>query len=503
MEREKIIEEYEIVADEVKVRVQVKKTPAVGMEYELTVPQVEEGTEALLDEVKHELVTEITISTAEILDPKVIESLKRKFQGRAQELITKHLPQLNPEVRTFLVGKLLHEMVGLGMIEYLLNDGQLEEIVVNSANEPIRVFHKKYGWLITNITIPNETTIQNYSNIIARRVGRQITTLNPLLDAHLVTGDRSNAVLYPISTKGNTITIRKFARDPWTVTDLIKNSTCSSDIFALLWLAIQYEMNVLVSGGTGSGKTSFLNVMMPFIPPNHRLLSIEDTRELFLPKYLYWCPLITRQPNPEGKGEITMLDLLINALRMRPDRIILGEIRRARDAEVLFEAMHTGHSVYATVHADTIGDTIRRLVNPPIEVPPNMLGVVNLNVVMFRDRRKGIRRVYQVGEYILAEEEEKSTVKPNIMYRWKPETDKIVPHSSSLRLFDELNRHTGLSPKEINSQLAEKKKILEWMVKNNVRSIEDVGSVMMGYYMDYESLLKKIQSRNKPEARKI
>ena len=123
-----------------------------------------------------------------------------------------------------------------------------------------------------------EEQILNYSNMIARRVGRQITTLNPLLDAHLLTGDRVNAVLYPISTKGNTITIRKFARDPWTVTDFIDNKTCTSDLFALIWETIQYEMNILFSGGTASGKTTMLNVCMPFMPPNHRILSIEDTR---------------------------------------------------------------------------------------------------------------------------------------------------------------------------------------------------------------------------------
>ena len=144
----------------------------------------------------------------------------------------------------------------------------------------------------------------------------------------------------------------------------------------MIWLAIEYEMNILFSGGTASGKTTMLNVCMPFVQPNSRIISIEDTRELQLPDFLYWTPLVTRLPNPEGKGEINMLDLLINSLRMRPDRIILGEMRRAREAEVLFEAMHTGHSVYSTVHADTTSETISRLTNPPLNVPPNLLKAV-------------------------------------------------------------------------------------------------------------------------------
>ena len=133
------------------------------------------------------------------------------------------------------------------------------------------------------------------------------------------------------------------------------------EIAALIWHAMQYEMNILVSGGTASVKTSFLNSILQFMPPNQRIISIEDTRELQLSDHLYWCPLVTRQQNSEGKGEVSVLDLLVNALRMILTGIILGEMRTKEQAEVLFEAMHTGHSVYATVHADTIGETIKGL----------------------------------------------------------------------------------------------------------------------------------------------
>ncbi len=487
------IEEYPVRADEIEVNVRITREKGKSPKYELVIEEISVATTALLDDIRHELITEVSVSTAEILDPKIIVKLKKKFAERAEELITKKLPRITELAKNFLVTILMHEMVGLGKIEFLLSDPEIEEIVITSTAEPVRIFHKKYSWLETNIWIESEDQIQNYSNIIARRVGRQITTLHPLLDAHLVTGDRANAVLYPISTKGNTITIRKFARDPWTVTDFIQNKTCNSEIFALIWLAIQYEMNVLISGGTASGKTSLLNVCMPFIPPNQRIISIEDTREIMLPKNLYWCPLVTRQPNPEGKGAVEMLDLLVNSLRMRPDRIILGEMRRKEQAEVLFEAMHTGHSVYATVHADSLHETIQRLVNPPIMVPQNLLSAVNLNVVMFRDRRRGIRRVYQLGEFLSSEEAEQVVVRPNLLYRWKPETDTIVQHSDSLRLFEDLSRHTGMTHTEITKELTIKKKILDWFVKNNIRSIIQVGDVLYNYYIDPESVLKKIK----------
>ncbi|MCX6777364.1 MAG: type II/IV secretion system ATPase subunit [Candidatus Micrarchaeota archaeon] len=245
--------------------------------------------------------------------------------------------------------------------------------MVNSAKEPLWVYHAKYGWLKSNFKFESEEQIANYASIIARKVGRQISTLAPLLDAHLGGGERANATLFPISTKGNGITIRKFSKNPWTMVRLLKGKLLSVEAAALLWLCMQYEMNIIVGGGTASGKTSILNALLIFTPPNQRVISIEDTRELLLPDFLQWTPLVTRLPNPEGKGEVTMLDLMVNSLRMRPDRIVLGEIRRQREAEVLFEAMHTGHAVYATLHADNAEQVKNRMSTPPINLPESML----------------------------------------------------------------------------------------------------------------------------------
>ncbi|MFH1500833.1 MAG: ATPase, T2SS/T4P/T4SS family [archaeon] len=470
-----------------------------GLIYSVYLPKIEIGTKALLDDIRSELVAVSAMAVGETIDQEAITKMKARFMEEAGEMIRAKIPHIEPAKLDYLIGILMQEMLGLGKMEFLINDPNLEEIVVVSEKEPIRVYHKKYGWLTTSILIEKEEEINNYANIIARRVGRQINVLSPLLDAHIVTGDRSNAVLYPIATKGNTITIRKFARDPWSMIDLIMNKTVSVEVAALLWLAIEYEMNILISGGTASGKTVFLNACMPFIPPNHRIISIEDTRELMLPEFLYWCPLVTRTPNPEGKGEVSMLDLLVNSLRMRPDRIILGEMRRQKEAEVLFEAMHTGHSVYATVHADTAGETINRLTNPPINVPFNLLKAVNLNVVMFRDRRRGMRRVFQVAEFITG----KDSVSPNILYRYVPEKDLVLKHSESLTFFEDLNRHTGMSHTEVNKYLKEKENILGWLIKNRLRSLSEMGKVMQLYYINKDALYDLIKHNKTEKIRDI
>lgn len=490
-----VIEQYKVEVDNADVTVKIMKEKGEKI-YTLEFPVINIATAALLDDIRQELISaaSVGIGIGQTLSKEELAKVKKRFIEEASRLLNDIDPGIDKKTVEFLIGKLMQDMLGLGEVEFLVNDPNLEEIVIPSARETIRAYHKRYGWLKTNLKVATEDAIINYSNIVARRVGRQITVLTPLLDAHLISGDRTNAVLYPISSKGNTITIRKFARDPYTIIDLIKNNTVNSEISALLWQATEYEMNIIVSGGTASGKTVFLNCCMAFMPPNHRILSIEDTRELMLPDYLYWTPLVTRTPNVEGKGEVSMLDLLINSLRMRPDRIILGEMRRQSEAEVLFEAMHTGHSVYATLHADSASETISRLTNPPINVPKNLLSGVNLNVVMTRDRRKGIRRVYQVAEFIV----DKDNVSANLLYRYINEKDVIESHGESAKLFEDLSRHTGMNQAEINADLKKRKMILDWMLKNDVLRIEPVSRIFSLYYSDKERLIKLVEKNAKP-----
>ncbi len=463
--------------------------------YKIHFPEISAATQSILESVKDEMLKETKISAQEIFDTRSVERLEEEFMKKSRDILSKRLPRIESRTKNALVCHLLCDMIGLGPLEVPLADPDLEEVVINTAREPAWVFHRQYGWLKTNVTIPSEKQIQNYASIIARRVGRQITTLEPLLDAHLVTGDRANATLFPVSTKGNTITIRKFRRKPWTITDFIANKTLTTEVAAFMWLVIQYELNMIIAGGTSSGKTALLNSLMPFIQPNHRIISIEDTRELRLPDFLHWIPLTSRLPNPEGKGEVSMLDLMINSLRMRPDRMVVGEIRRGPQAEVLFEAMHTGHSVYATLHADTAGQVVKRMTNPPINIPHVMLEALHLIVVQYRDRRKGIRRTYQVAELLPAGEvEEKRKARVSVLYRLRPDGN-IIAHNPCVRVFDVLRMHTGMSNNEIVNDLKEKIKVLDYMVKKNIKDVNEVGKTIAEYYSDRDSLMKKIRGK--------
>ncbi|MCX6804297.1 MAG: hypothetical protein NTY48_07080 [Candidatus Diapherotrites archaeon] len=196
----KLLESYPVSSDGVLAEVRViERKKSFVKEYFLSLSEFGEGTEALIRDLKNSIIAESSIKADALLDQKFVDELKDKFRKRADQLISIELPSVSETTKNELIGALLHEMLGLGRIEMILADGNLEEIVVNKSKEPVWVYHKKYGWLKTNIYISSEEDIHNYGSIIARRVGKQITTLDPLLDAHLTTGDRVNATLFPIS----------------------------------------------------------------------------------------------------------------------------------------------------------------------------------------------------------------------------------------------------------------------------------------------------------------
>lgn len=490
----KVLSAYEIRSENVPAAVRIcEREDEYINTYEIEQPKIGSATQSVLAYLKEKIIGSVDVKISEMLDPREADAVRGRFMERADEMIGNELVGIGSAEKRVLIGRLAHEMLGLGDLELLLADDDLEEIVVNGSKEPVRVYHKKFGWLKTNLMLQSEEQVYNYASMIGRRVGKQITTLNPLMDAHLTTGHRVNATLFPVSSKGNGITIRKFAKNPWTIVHLIDPAanTLNVDVAALLWLCVQYEMNIIVAGGTASGKTTFLNSILVFTPPNQRVISIEDTRELVLPDFLQWTPLTTREPNPEGRGEITMLDLMVNSLRMRPDRIVLGEIRRQREAEVLFEAMHTGHSVYSTLHADDAEQARNRMTSPPINLPESMIGAVHAICVQYRQRRTGIRRTFELAEVV---PEEKS-VRVNVLYKWRPRDDVLDKCGEAARLYSQLTMHTGMTQREIDEDVSDKRGVLQYMLEKRINTVNDVGRVIATYYRDKERLMKAVAAK--------
>ncbi len=470
-----LIDSYKLEINKVVVDVKVFSVEQETVPiYAISFLNISDATLRILNKLREEFLSKVVIGTIQLTEEEGSD-IKRKFEEEIRILIKKYFPGIDYDTANLLVSHVMQQNVGLGNIEILLKDPQLEEIVINNALEPVWVYHRKHGWLKTNITIPNEARIRHYATTIGRDIGKEITLLQPLMDANLKSGDRVNATLSPISSKGNTITIRKFSEKPWSITDLIINKTINAETAAWVWMCVQQELSMIIAGGTGSGKTSALNAIANFFPPNQRIISIEDTRELTLPNTLHWVPLATRLPNPEGKGEVSMLDLVVNSLRMRPDRIIMGEIRRKREAEVLFEAMHTGHSVYGTLHANSAEETITRLTNPPIEIPKTVLSSLAAILVQNRNRRTGFRRTLQFAEI-------QQSGDPKVIIQLDVAHDRLTQVAAPSRLLETLNLYTGLSPEEIGRDLQEKTKILNWLVSQKINDVHQIGLLMSKYY---------------------
>ncbi len=483
----KVLSTYNFVSDNIPITINIYKEKGEFVPiYNVSISSISKTTEIILEKIREELTAQVSLGMVDILTTKDTGIIEQRFMEAITTLVSKHFPDADERTANFLKSYLIQRSLGLGSIEILMDDTNLEEIAINDAEDPVWVYHIKFGWLKTNIMLSSEDQIRHYATMIGRRVGRQLTILEPLMDANLKGGDRVNATLEPISVKGNTITLRKFAAKPWTITDFIKDNTISTEAAALIWLGVQYELSALISGGTATGKTSMLNVMANFFPPNQRIISIEDTREIQLPKFLHWIPLITRMPNPEGKGEVSMLDLLVNSLRMRPDRIIVGEIRRKREAEVLFEAIHTGHSVYATVHANDTNETITRLTNAPIEIPKSMLPAISMIVVQYRNRRTGTRKTFQIAEIL-------PNAEPNVLIQLDIRKGVLKKVANSKALLSTIELFTGFTRKELNKSLVEKELVLKWLVKNNINTVDTVGRVMAEYYTNKDNLMDYVK----------
>ena len=297
-----LIESYklEIGGVVVNVRIFITEEDAVPV-YAISFLNISDATLRILGKLRAEFLSKVFIGTIQI-DDAMGSDIKGMFENEIRILIRKYFPGIDHDTTNLLVSHVMQQNIGLGNIEILLRDANLEEIVVNNSREPVWVYHRKHGWLKTNVTIPDEARIRHYATTIGSDIGKEITLLKPLMDANLMSGDRVNATLSPISSKGNTITIRKFSEKPWSITDLITGETMDVETASWVWLCIQQELSMLIAGGTGSGKTSTLNAIANFFPPSQRIISIEDTRELTLPNTLHWVPLETRLPNPEGKG---------------------------------------------------------------------------------------------------------------------------------------------------------------------------------------------------------
>ncbi|MEX2159367.1 MAG: CpaF family protein [Dehalococcoidia bacterium] len=303
------------------------------------------------------LIEELDPSKLQGLEP---ERAREAVVAAARTLIAQEMPGIVGAVRDELVDAVADEVLGLGPIEGLINDAAVSEVMVNA---PDQVFYEKEGRLyLSSVRFRDPQHIMRIVERIVAPLGRRVDESSPMVDARLPDGSRVNVIIPPVAPKSPTITIRKFRVDKMTIEDLIEVGSVTRDLAEFLRACVQVRLNILVSGGTGTGKTTMLNALSSFIPDTERIITIEDPTELRFQQG-HVVSLEARPPSLEGKGEVTQRDLVRNSLRMRPDRIIVGEVR-GPEAFDMMQAMNTGHEgSLSTVHANTPRDALSRIEN--------------------------------------------------------------------------------------------------------------------------------------------
>jgi pilus assembly protein CpaF len=309
----------------------------------------------LKERIHRRLVDKLDLTKLDTI-PK--EELTKQVREVIEDLLLEDVdvgPDFNREI---LTKEILNETFGLGPLEPLINDPTVSDILVNGYKQ---VFVERFGKLeLTNTVFKDDTHLLNIIDRIVSRIGRHVDESSPMVDARLPDGSRVNAIIPPLALDGPTVSIRKFGVNKISVHDLITLGTLTQPISQMLKAAVKARLNILISGGTGSGKTTLLNILSGFIPSSERIVTIEDAAELQL-RQEHVVRLETRPANLEGKGRVAQYDLVRNALRMRPDRIVVGEVRGAEALDML-QAMNTGHDgSLTTLHANTTRDALRRL----------------------------------------------------------------------------------------------------------------------------------------------
>ncbi len=322
-------------------------------------------TPGRFNEDMEQLIFRLHQTLIEELDADQISSMpaderRKVVEQAAQTVLRREMPSVGGITRDQIVSRVLDEVVGLGPIEGLIRDPSVSEVMVNAADE---VYFEREGILyLSDVRFRDHEHIQRIIERVIAPLGRRVDESSPMVDARLPDGSRVNVIIPPVAPKSPTITIRKFRADKMTIEDLIKAGTISEEMMEFLKACVKLRLNILISGGTGTGKTTFLNALSAFIPESERIVTIEDPVEIKM-QQPHVVSLEARPPNIDGKGEITQRDLLRNTLRMRPDRIIIGEVRGPEAFDML-NAMNTGHEgSLSTIHSNSPRDALARVEN--------------------------------------------------------------------------------------------------------------------------------------------
>ncbi|MCJ7607882.1 MAG: type II/IV secretion system ATPase subunit [Thermoplasmata archaeon] len=460
--------EPKLTDDEADVLSLLKETIVASVEQ--TLDKEKDEKEAYLTKMAEELMTQLNISLATTSKQRVMYYITRDFGG-------------------------------YGVVDVMMIDANVEDCSCDGVDVPLYIYHRKYGSIRSNIRFKEEVALDGFVVWLAQKCGKHISVASPLLDATIPDGSRLQATLGKHVTKrGSSFTIRRFRDNPFTPLDLLKFKTMSTEMMAYLWIGIEHGESMLVCGGTASGKTTTLNAVLLFIPPQMKIVSIEDTRELNLP-HDNWIPGLTRDGfggksavTGKAAGEIDMFDLLTAAMRQRPQYLMVGEVR-GKEAYVVFQAMATGKTCYSTFHAEDVQAMVHRMENDPINLPRALITALNMVMLQAQVKvgTKMTRRVKSLTEIVGIDPETNELI-TNSVYTWNPADDSFN-YSGHSYVYEKVRMARNWAPREMEREIKRRVDILEYMKKVGVDNHRRVATIISAYYKDPDKVMKEVKTK--------
>ncbi len=442
-------------------------------EYKIKIQEISDSEKTHFFKLRHEFLKNFS---------DVLPNLTRKQrEEKAGEFLASY-----GESAKFDIEKAAHFLSGYELLDPLIIDNDVEDILINGIENPIFICHRKFGKCRTNLMFRDKREISGFIEKIKIFAG--ISSNNPIINATLPEGTRINLTLPPVSfSEMIHLTIRKYMDKPPSIIELIKNGTMNEKIAGFLWMAVDgfglAPRNIIITGGTGTGKTTLLNALLTFSREHERIVSIEDIFDLNLSYCNDWVRTKTTD-------DIDMEKLVENSLGLRPDRIVVGEVR-GKEAFNLVSAMSVGHNGLGTIHANSAIDAITRLRSPPMDLPTKMLSVIDLIIVLTRFYEGEIqRRITRIDEIagVLGE-----TVHLGPVFEYNSKTKRIEASKFPVITTNEIAETCGLTPGDVINEIKRRESVIEYMVKNNISTQENFIKVIRSYYDDPEKVLNSIR----------
>ena len=461
--------------------------------YSVVEPRLNDAERDMLVKLKEGMIQLLDVPPSAVKNEHAIIELLEK---NVRHMIAEFKLSVSNDQYLRMMYYVYRDFVGLNELEPLLRDPYIEDISCDGIGVPLYVVHQRFGQLRTNVIFQPEAYLKEFVVKLAERCDRYISYSEPLLDGSLPDGTRIQAsIAGDVTSHGPTFSIRKFREKPFTPVDQFNMKTANLDMLAYLWYLIEHGANVLVCGATATGKTSFLNSLAFFMPPEAKVVSIEDTREINI-YHENWIPAVARLCFPGTQvGEVTMFDLLKEAFRLNPNYLLVGEVR-GEEAAVMFQAMASGITSMSTMHAGSIEDALKRLQTRPISLPPTLLETLDIVIVMSHAVEKGAsaRRVRGIME-VESVSSETSRVKYAAAYEWNPSKDTFVHKKNSIAL-RRISEEKGIPLPSIAKELSQRQHVLAWLAKQPF-DWKAVAEHIVLYYRNREKLLALMTEKKK------